>query len=129
MTFNWLESKVVSTLFFCSAAYLLIIWAFVLTMNILRALRFWTSSEVSESIAMVFFAAVILAMASSLILFFGMVVCCVCMKRHSIGTKVLWFVLFLMTGFIGSVVYYFTVYRRHVKTIRTANLTLQNLQP
>lgn len=47
-----------------------------------------------------------------LLVFLGMAIFCVSIDQSSIGAKVLSFVLFFLTGPIGSVAYYFVVYRR-----------------
>lgn len=48
-------------------------------------------------------------------IFFGMAIFCVFNDHTSIGNKVMWFLLFLGTGPIGSTVYYFAVYRGYIK--------------
>jgi hypothetical protein len=53
-----------------------------------------------------------------LIIFFGMAIVCACMD-HTFATKASWFLIFLCTGPVGSVVYYFAVYRGHIKRKRT----------
>jgi hypothetical protein len=48
-----------------------------------------------------------------LIIFFGMTIVCASMD-YSFATKASWFLVFLCTGPLGSVAYYFAVYRGQV---------------
>lgn len=57
----------------------------------------------------------ILGAPASLILLFGMMAFCVREDRSSTSTKVLWFVLFLITAFFGAAAYFFVVYRKEIE--------------
>jgi hypothetical protein len=45
-------------------------------------------------------------------------ICCACSERSSTSKKVSWFLLFLLTGPIGSIAYYFVDYRVLIKSER-----------
>jgi hypothetical protein len=120
MRFNWLESKTASILFFCSAVAFLSVCALTFSIALPGIQHFLNSSSTNQFFAILFFAAAALAIPSILLIFFGMAIYCAYMDDRSIGTKALWFALFLTTGPIGSTAYYFTVYRRHIQRIRAA---------
>lgn len=116
MRFGWLESKAISILFFFSALIFLSLCTFVFLIAIPGVRQFLNnSSSVNGPAAISFFALSALAIPSMIVLFFGMAIFFVFVYDSSIGTKVLWFVLFLGTGPIGSTLYYFSVYRIHIK--------------
>jgi hypothetical protein len=51
---------------------------------------------------------------AALVIYLGMVCFCLLEDRSPVTSKVLWFVLFLSTGFFGAAAYFFVVYRRQV---------------
>jgi hypothetical protein len=51
---------------------------------------------------------------ASLIIWFGMVVFCVCEDRSTFGTKIFWFILFFALAWFGAATYFFKVYRKQV---------------
>jgi hypothetical protein len=53
----------------------------------------------------------VLTIPCSLIVSLGMAIFCALRDHSRFGVKVLWFILFLATWPLGSVVYFFTVYR------------------
>jgi hypothetical protein len=110
MRVNWLESKVVSILFLCSAAVFVCLCAFACLLAIPGAPQFVNSSAAKNPLGVLFAALVVAGIPSVVVLFCGMAIFCAC-AHHSIRAKVFWFVLFLGTGPIGSTVYYFAVYR------------------
>jgi hypothetical protein len=112
---NWLKSKAASILFFCSAVALSCLWAVALPIAIPGVRQFLNSSPALSFFAYLFIALCVVAIPSTLILFFGMAVFCACTSQASIGVKVQWFVLFFLSGPIGSTVYYFTVYRGYIR--------------
>ena len=119
MRFNWLASKAVSIAFFYSAVALSSLFAVALLIAIPGVRQFLNSSSwANEPFAILFIALTVLGIPSMLIMFFGMAIVCACMD-HSLATKASWFVVFLATGLIGSMVYYFSVYRGHIKKKRT----------
>ena len=62
-----------------------------------------------------------------LAVFFGMAVYCIVNDRSSKAVgKSLWFLLFFLTGPLGSIVYYFDVYRYQLKQKHLACPTLVN---
>ena len=56
-------------------------------------------------------AFLVLTIPCSLIVSFGMAVFCAFTDRSPVGVKVLWVLLFMVTWPIGSIVYFFAVYR------------------
>jgi hypothetical protein len=122
MKSNWLESKVVSTLFFCSAVIILSFCAFLSFFAIPEVAQFTNTSQLANQLFLIlFFALAYMAVPSMLFIFYGMAVFCACRDHSSIGRKALWFILFFLTGPIGSTVYYFTVYRGYIKRKRAAD--------
>ena len=118
MKFNWLESKAVSILFFCSAVVFSSACAVTFFLAIPGVAQFLNSSSAINLFAMLFIALAVMTIPSMLVIFFGMAVFCVLWDHSSIARKALWLALFLVTGPIGSTVYYFTVYRGYIKKKR-----------
>jgi hypothetical protein len=71
---------------------------------------------------------VALTVPCSLIISFGMALFCVFIDHSPVGLKVLWFLLFLVTWPVGSIVYFFTVYRGYIKRIGVAGSGLAGTQ-
>jgi hypothetical protein len=120
---NWLPK-----LFFWSVVVCLICFAYSL---LLFAHEFIVRSEYflhSESSAMpfrIFALLIVLTIPFSLIVSFGMANFCASADRSSARVKVLWFLLFFGTWPIGSIVYFFTVYRGSIKSARAEQLSLR----
>jgi len=57
----------------------------------------------------------VLGAPASLIIWFGMMACCARDDNSSRGTKVLWFIFFFFTAPFGTLVYFFSVYRKQVR--------------
>ena len=115
MRLNWLESKAVSMLFFCSVVVFSSLCAFMFFLAIPGILQFLNASSAKNFIGFLFAALAVLGFPSVVVLFFGMAIFCVARDHSTIGTKVLWFALFFFSGPIGSTVYYFVRYRGHTK--------------
>jgi hypothetical protein len=109
---NWLESKIASIFFFWSVVVLLSLFAFTLFLAVPGIPQFLNSSSAKSSLVALFVALAAAGIPSMLLVFLGMAIFCAYIDQSSIGAKVIWFVLFFLTGPIGSVVYYFVVYRR-----------------
>lgn len=60
-------------------------------------------------------ALVMIAVPATAALLHGMAIACARVDRSRLGVKLFWFVLFFLTPPIGSVLYYFFVYRRHAE--------------
>ena len=118
MRFSWLESKAVSILFLCSAVAVLSGCVFICMLAIPGVPQFLNSSWAKNPLGILFAAIAVLWIPSLPVIVFGMMVFCASRDHSSIGRKVLWFVLFLGTGPIGSTVYYFAVYRGHIRRKR-----------
>jgi TM2 domain-containing membrane protein YozV len=121
MKFNWLESRVVSMLFFLSAVAFSSLCAFAFLLAIPGVPQFLNSSLAKNPLGILFATLVVMGIPSVVVLFFGMAIFCACIDHSSILKKILWFVLFLGTGPIGSTVYYFTVYRGYIKRKKTVS--------
>ncbi len=115
MSFTWLQSKAMSVIFFCSAAVLSVLCAFVFLIAIPSIREFFNTSRALYPAGILFASLVLLSIPSMFVLFCGMAVFCAWIDRCSIGAKVVWFALFLMTGPIGSTVYYFVRYRGYIR--------------
>jgi hypothetical protein len=115
MSFNWLQSKAISVIFFCSAVVFSSLCAFAFLIAIPSIRQFLNTSWANQPAGILFASFVVLSIPSVVVLFCGMAVFCAWIDRCSIGAKVLWFALFLMTGPIGSTVYYFLRYRGYVR--------------
>ena len=55
-----------------------------------------------------------------LIIMIGMAIFCVFLDRSSARAKILWFLAFFFTAPVGSLVYFFSVYKKMVATQRKA---------
>lgn len=118
MKFNWLESKVFSRLILCSAVVFLGLCAFACLLAIPGAPQFLNDSSAKNLLMILFAALAVMGIPSVLLVFFAMAIFCVFIDRSSNLGKVLWFVLFLGTGPVGSTVYYVAVYRGYIKRKR-----------
>jgi hypothetical protein len=56
---------------------------------------------------------------ASLIIWFGMAAFCLREDPSPVSTKIVWFVLFFVTAWFGSAVYFFRVYRKQVQAAST----------
>ena len=119
---NWLESKVASALFFWSVVVCLTCFAFVILIAVPWARQFLNTSAVNNVFGNLFFGLGVLTIPCLLIISCGMAIFCAFKDRCSAGLKLLYFLLFLLTWPVGSIVYYFTVYRRFVKRTTAARL-------
>jgi membrane protein implicated in regulation of membrane protease activity len=59
-----------------------------------------------------FFAIAAIGVPAILIIMIGMAIFCVFLDRSSVGAKILWFLFFFFTGPLGSIVYFFGVYKK-----------------
>jgi hypothetical protein len=100
-------------MFLVSAVDLAILFLFVLLGQIPGVTYFLNHSPMKMLFVAVIGSLIILGMPSMLILFFGMATYCVLREGSPHFTKFGWFVLFLLTGPIGSMIYFFTVYPKH----------------
>lgn len=119
MRFNWLESKALSKLFFWSVVVCLALFAYALLIAVPWVRNFLNASSAINALGVLFAALVVLTIPCSLIVSVGMASFCAFTDRSPIGVKVLWFLSFLVTWPIGSIVYFFTVYRVFIKRKRT----------
>lgn len=124
---NWLESKAVSILFLCSGIVFSCFCVYIFFLAIPGVPQFLNSSLAKNLFVILFAALAVMAIPSMLVIFFGMAVFCVRCDHSSIGRKALWFASFLVTGPIGSTVYYFTVYRGYIKRKRAADTDAASL--
>ena len=120
MRFKWLESKVASKLFLWSVVVCLICFASFFSFAVPSVRNFLNSSPANNALGIVFGALLVLTIPCSLIVSIGMAIFCAFADRSSVGLKVLWFLFFLVTWPLGSIIYFFTVYRGFVKKMRTA---------
>jgi hypothetical protein len=120
MKTSWLGSKPMSDVFTVSA------WGVVcsLTFTILH----WPPSfpgiektvggnPMMTVLFLAFFAVGVLGL---LIIMIGMAIFCLVEDRSSVGKKIIWFLVFFLTAPVGSVVYFFSVYKKMVATQREA---------
>jgi hypothetical protein len=111
MRLNWLQSKLVSILFFGSVVVCLVCFACYFSIAVPVVRHFFNSSPANNALGIAFAALLLLTIPCSLIISLGMGVFCALVDRSPFGEKVLWFLLFFVTWPLGSVVYFFTVYR------------------
>ena len=119
MKSNWLGSKALSMLFFWTVVVCLTCFAYALSLAVPWVRNFLNSSSANDALGNLFAALVVLTIPCSLIISFGMASFCAFTDRSPVGVKVLWFLLFLFTWPIGSIVYFFTVYQGFIKRKRT----------
>jgi hypothetical protein len=70
----------------------------------------------NHMMAVLFLAFFAVGVLGLLIIILGMAIACVLLDRSSVGAKILWFLVFFFTAPVGSMVYFFTVYRKIVAT-------------
>ncbi|HEU5352048.1 MAG TPA: hypothetical protein VFU55_10665 [Terracidiphilus sp.] len=125
MKFDWLESNVASKLFLWSVVVCLICFVSYFSFAVPAVRIFLNSSPANNALGILFGALLVLTILCALIVSFGMAVFCAFGDRSSVGLKVLWFLLFLGTWPLGSMIYFFTVYRNsHKKTRAEAGGTV-----
>jgi len=112
---NWLESKVASTLFFWSVVVCLTCFAFVLLIAVPWVREFLNTSAANNVFGWLFLGIVALTIPCSVTISCGMAIFSALKDRSSVGLKVLYLFLFLLTWPVGSIVYYFTAYRRFMR--------------
>jgi hypothetical protein len=76
---------------------------------------FLNRSPIKMFFGVLFASLVIVGIPSMLLLFFGMATHCVLGDGASRFAKFGWFILFFLTGPIGSMIYFFFVYRHCVR--------------
>jgi len=118
---GWLRSEKACTLFLYSAWIVVCVGIFMAFM-----LTPWFSQVEAiprADLALRILAAPlgVLAAPASLVILFGMIAYCVREDKSSIGTKVLWLILFFATACFGATFYFFSVYRPRVRTTGSAS--------
>jgi hypothetical protein len=119
---SWLVSKVVSRLFLWSIVVCLVCFASGLSFAVPWVRNFLNTSSANNILGILFAALVVLTIPCSLVVSFGMAIFCVFLDRSSIRVKVLWFLLFLFTWPVGSMTYFFTIYRGYAKRMGTLDV-------
>lgn len=111
---SWLVSKKTYTLFSYSAWVVIFIMIFMIFL--LTPFFHQIDAVAKGDIFLRIFGGVLgfVGAPASLIIFLGMTIFCVREDRSSVGTKMLWFIFFFVTAWFGSVVYFFSVYRKRV---------------
>lgn len=120
MKSSWLETKALSALFTGSA------WAVVC--SLMFVILDWPppfqqiekAADGNHIMAVLFLTFFAVGMLGLLIIIVGMAIFCVFLDRSSVRSKILWFLVFFFTAPVGSLVYFFTVYRKIVATQREA---------
>ncbi len=121
MKLNWLESKVVSMLFFWSVVVCLSCFCVGLSFVVPWVRNFLNSSSANNALGNLFAALVVLTIPCALIISLGMAIFCGFTDRAAVGAKAVWFLLFFVTWPIGSMVYYFATYRGFIKRQRAGD--------
>lgn len=129
MKFTWLESKAASITFFYSVVVFSCLCVFTFLLAIPGFPEFLNRSPAKSPLVILFGALAIIAIPSVLIILLGMAVFCLFKDHSSIGAKTLWFIIFLVTGPIGSTIYYFVAYRVYLKRKMLADADPGNLSP
>jgi hypothetical protein len=118
MKFNWLESKTMSALFSGSAWAVVCLLMFTILAVTPPFQQIEKTAVGNHTMLVSFFAIVALGVPAILIIMVGMAIFCVFLDHSSVGTKILWFLSFFFTGPLGSLVYFFSVYRKHVAHVQ-----------
>jgi hypothetical protein len=120
MRFSWLGSKPLSDVFtvsawgvVCSLVFVILDWPPPLH-HIEKAAD---GNHIMTVLFLAFFAVGVLGLLTIMI---GMAIFCLFLDRSSVRAKILWFLAFFFTAPVGSMVYFFTVYRKLVATQRGA---------
>jgi len=74
----------------------------------------------NQMMTLLFLAFFAVGVLGLLIIMIGMAVFCAFADRSSVRAKILWFLAFFFTAPVGSLVYFFTVYKKMVATPREA---------
>jgi hypothetical protein len=126
---NWIESKAAALLFHCSAVILICLGIFAVAITFPAVQQVLNSSSVNHLVAILIVVLFAIGVPSMLLIFFGMAIFCAVWDRSSIGKKVLWYLLFVATGPIGSTMYYFIEYRAYIKRIMANGADFEGLHP
>jgi len=126
---SWLVSKPVSRLFLWLVVACLICFASGLSFAVPWVRNFLNSSSAYNALGILFAALVILTIPCSLIISFSMAIFCAFTDRSPVGAKVLWFLVFLVTWPIGSITYFFAVYRGYIKRLETVGVGSAGSEP
>lgn len=118
MRFAWLQSKVAFKLFLWSTIMCLSCFSYALFIATPLGRHIFNSSSANNAMGILFVVLVALTIPCALIIFVGMAMYCAFSDRSSVGVKVSWFLLFLVIWPLGSIVYFFTVYRNSHKMTR-----------
>lgn len=118
MRYTWLQSKPVSVLFLWSAVVCVGCLTFVFFIIVPSIREFLNSSSANNVMGGLFVGLVALTVPCSLIIGCGMALFCASTDSSTAFVKVLWFLLFFFAFPFGSIVYYFTVYRKLIKRMR-----------
>jgi len=70
--------------------------------------------------AVLFLAFFAVGVLGLLIIIVGMAIFCAFLDRSSVRAKILWFLVFFFTAPVGSMVYFFTVFKKIMATQREA---------
>jgi len=120
MKTSWLRSKTMYAVFSGSA------WA--VACSLMFMILDWPppfeqiekSSGGNHIVAALFLAFFAVGVLGLLIIMIGMAIFCAFADRSSIRARILWFLAFFFTAPVGSLVYFFTVYKKMVATPREA---------
>jgi hypothetical protein len=112
MKSSWIGSRAISALLTGSA------WAVVgaLLLTVLDWPppfdQFEQAGDGNHAMTVVFMLCFAVGMLGLLIIIIGMAIFCLFEDRSSVRAKILWFLVFFFTVPVGSLVYFFTVYRK-----------------
>ena len=112
---GWIRSQKAFSLFRCSAWVVVCMGVFMIFMP-----TPWFSQIVAtprgELLLRILGGTLgVLGAPASLITLFGMMAFCIREERSPTSTKIFWFIFFFITGPFGTVIYFFSVYRKQVR--------------
>jgi len=118
MKSGWLRSKTMSAVF-TGSAWAVAGWLIFMVLDWPPPLKEIEKTAGGKPMMAVLFLAVFaVGVLGLLVIIVGMAISCVLLDRSSVGAKVLWFLVFFFTAPVGSMVYFFTVYKKIVATQR-----------
>lgn len=114
MGFHWLESKSFSRLFSVSFRIIVTLVLSALLCAIPGFEQYINRSPERIMFVILTSIFVVIGILSLIVFFCGMLLFCMFVDPASISTKILWLFLFIITSMVGFIIYYLTIYRKHV---------------
>jgi hypothetical protein len=118
MKSTWLESKTMFTLFSCSS-WVVVLWGIAIVFCLIYWGNQTKSFDTHNPIGVVLGGALtVVSIVAIMPIIFGMAIHCISNSDLSIGAKISWSIFAFLTAPFGAAIYFFTVYKKQVKTHR-----------